>query len=125
MSQDKPLGRLFKIANGHFSYDIEAFKAGHIFPVATRLEQVLGFEPTGLSALVMDCAYLEMQRGGVEITVGWDIWSGLFIMAKDEAGDEAVREIAEHFEANQDVILAEISAADERAAAEAQQEPEP
>ncbi|MBA7696847.1 hypothetical protein ES703_105499 [subsurface metagenome] len=27
--------------------------------------------------------------------IGWDIWSGLFVMAIDEKGNKAVREIGE------------------------------
>lgn len=123
-NQDMPLGRSHTVANGHLSYDIEIFEAGHIFPVATRLEKELGFESKGLPIFGLETVLLEMQRDGVKITVGWDHWSGLFIMADDDAGDEAIREIASHLETHKDLVLAEIRAADEETAASAAEDPE-
>ena len=36
-----------------------------------------------------------MIREDIKIIVGWDIWSGLFIMSPDKKANSAVREIGE------------------------------
>ena len=42
---------------------------------------------------------VEILIDGVRLTVGWDNWSGIFIMAWDDDGDKIVMEIAEFFDA--------------------------
>lgn len=50
----------------------------------------------------LDSSAGDIFLNGVRLTVGWDIWSGLFIMAWDDRGDPLVREIAEIIIENQE-----------------------
>ena len=88
-------GKLYKTAKGNETYDIEHAEAEHIFPVATLIQENFGFEPLQLPIFGLDSAYLEMVRENIKIIVGWDIWSGLFVMSPDKKGNSAVREIGE------------------------------
>ena len=88
-------GKFNKTAEGNETYDIYHAEAEHIFPVATMIQKNFGFKPLQIPIFGLDSAYLEMIQEDIKIMVGWDIWSGLFVMAIDEKGNKAVREIGE------------------------------
>lgn len=88
-------GKFYKTAKGNETYDIEHAEAEHIFPVATIIQKTFGFKPLQLPIFGLDSAHLELIKEDIKIMIGWDIWSGLFVMAIDEKGNKAVREIGE------------------------------
>jgi len=88
-------GKFYKTAKGNETFDIEHAEAEHIFPVATLIQKEFGFEPLKLPVFGLDSAYLEMAQEDIRIIVGWDIWSGLFVMASDKKANLAVRKIGE------------------------------
>ena len=88
-------GKFNKTAEGNETYDIYHADAEHIFPVATLIQKNFGFKPLQLPIFGLDCAYLEMTQEDIKIIIGWDIWSGLFVMASDKKGNSTVREIGE------------------------------
>ena len=88
-------GKFYKTAKGNETYDIEHAEAEHIFPVATLIQEHFGFEPIQLPIFGLDSIYLEMIREDIKIIVGWDIWSGLFVMSPYKKANSAVREIGE------------------------------
>ena len=88
-------GKFYKTAEGNETYDIEHVEAEHIFPVATIIQKTFGFKPLQLPNFGLDSAYLELIKEDIKIIIGWDIWSGLFVMAIDEKGNLAVREIGD------------------------------
>ncbi|WP_238860257.1 hypothetical protein [Clostridium sp. YIM B02569] len=45
--------------------------------------------------IVTDDIYNDLIIDGIKINLGFDNWSGVFIMAWDERGNELVKEIAE------------------------------
>lgn len=45
--------------------------------------------------IITDDIYNDLIIDGVKVNVGFDNWSGVFIMAWDERGNELVEEIAE------------------------------
>jgi len=89
-------GNFSKTAAGHETYDINHAEAEHIFPVATIIEKQFGFKPLQLPILALDSAYIELKRNDIKIIIGWDIWSGLFVMAVDHKGDSIIHEIGEY-----------------------------
>jgi hypothetical protein len=89
-------GNFSKTTEGHETYDIYHAEAEHIFPVATMIEKKFGFKPLQLPIFALDSAYIELIRNDVKIIVGWDIWSGLFVMSTDIKGDTVVHEIGEY-----------------------------
>ena len=89
-------GKFHKTAEGNVTYDIYHAEAEHIFPVATLIQKKFGFLPKQLPVMGLDSIFLELFRREIKIMVGWDNWSGLFVMAVDEKGNAAVREIGEY-----------------------------
>jgi hypothetical protein len=47
----------------------------------------------------LDQVLAELARGELVVHLGWDIWSGMFVFAREPAGDRLVREIAAWLEA--------------------------
>lgn len=88
--------KFFKTAKGHLTYDIYHAEAEHIFPVASMIEKKFGFKTLNVPILGLDSAYLELIQNEIKIIVGWDIWSGLFIMSSDLKGDTTVRKIGKY-----------------------------
>ena len=97
-------GKLYKTGKGYYTYDVEYAEAHHIFPVMTAIEKQFNFSPGRLPGLGLDTAIGELVRDNIRILVGWDIWSGVYVMALDVEGNEVIQEIAEYL----DPILDEI-----------------
>ena len=87
------IGRMFKTAGGKASYEIESFEPEQVIPVSEWIQEHFGFEPKGLPIAGLDQIFWTLEKGGVEIMVGWDNWSGLFVMAVDAAGEAWVEQI--------------------------------
>jgi len=102
----KVSGKFHKTAKGHLSYDIEGLEAYEVFPIATALQDKFGFRTGKLPGLDPDALYIELIRDSVVILVGWDIWSGLFVMAMEESGDPVIQEIGQYLDEALDEIIA-------------------
>ena len=89
----KLAGSLYKTADGRQSYEIYLATSEFIFVAAKILHEQFGFskchEPfVGLDEVITDC-----EREGIKLLLGWDIWSGIYLMAASEAGDAIVSEV--------------------------------
>lgn len=92
--------RLHKISDGHLSIDNDELESDKIFEVLSVLERNLGNNPEfgGKLGITPSAAAFELLVDGARITVGWDNWSGIFIMAWDSEGDRIIEnEIADIF----------------------------
>lgn len=98
-------GKIHKTAKGHLSYDIEELEAYQVFPIATALQDKFGFKTGKLPGLDPDALYIELIRDSVKILIGWDTWSGLFIMALEESGDAVIQEIGKYLDEALDKII--------------------
>ena len=92
----KLTGRFFTTGSGVKTYEIyEATR--HILPeIAALLQAEFGYTPQALIDGI-DVFYLDCEKEGSQITIGWDCWSGCFIMSVvDTANSEQViREIGD------------------------------
>ena len=91
-------GKLMKAANGFYSYEIFDGDQNQIFAFADILTKQFGFQMVDAPVAGLDNVYWDATKSNVKITVGWDIWSGAFIMAHCPAGSEYVGKIAVHYE---------------------------
>lgn len=84
-----------KTASGFLTLDNSEFTAENIPDVLNFLKERFGERLTvgGKFGANLDSAALELNIDGIRITVGCDIWSGVFIMAWDNAGNKIVEEI--------------------------------
>lgn len=96
-------GQIVKIANGHESYEIYAADSDFVPQIIKIMQERYGFRP-GIPLCGPDEIYVDCVRQRLKITVGWDNWSGAFVMAYNRKGDAFVRELGAYL----DTILDEL-----------------
>lgn len=80
--------------NGRRSCDNAKKEASEIFDILSKLESSFDLcsrNPNMVEGL--DTAIFPLMINGQKITVGWDIWSGIFIMADTAEGDIVVEQV--------------------------------
>ena len=87
-------GKLNKTANGFKSYDISKVEQDYLFILADILTKQFGFHMASVPISGLDGVYWAAIKQNIELTVGWDIWSGAFVMANCIDGNEYVEKIA-------------------------------
>ena len=85
--------KINRIGSGHLSLENDELKSEQIFEVLSELERKLGdsTEFGGKLGITPSASAAELLVDGVRLTLGWDIWSGAFIMAWDDDGDKILR----------------------------------
>jgi hypothetical protein len=68
-----------------------------IFKIATVVTEKFQFTHSN-PIIGLDQFFIDFVKGGVKITIGWDIWSGCFVMAHDMAGDKYIVEIGNYLD---------------------------
>ena len=87
-------GKLGKAENGYCTYDISNAEQDYIFVLADILTKRFGFHmATPIPGL--DGVYWDAVKEDVKLTVGWDVWSGAFVMANCMNGNEYIEKLAE------------------------------
>ena len=89
-------GKLRKLKNGLYSYEILEADQNHIFIFADVLEKQFNFRMANAPMAGLDGVYWEASNGSVKLTVGWDIWSGAFVMADCLIGNEYIEKLQWH-----------------------------
>lgn len=84
-----------KTASGFLTFDNSELSEDDLTAVLNDLREYFGGRLTSGVELGLngDSAAFELRIDGIRITMGYDIWSGAFIMAWDNAGDEIIEEI--------------------------------
>ena len=84
---------LVKISSGHLSLENGELKSEQMFEVLSELKQKLDDSPKfgGKLGIDLSSAAAELLVDGIRLTLGWDIWSGVFIMAWDNNGDQVIQ----------------------------------
>ena len=85
--------KLCKISSGHLSLENDVLKSEQIFEVLFKIERKLGESPEfgGKLGIMPSASAVELLLDSVRLTLGWDIWSGVFIMAWDNDGDNVIQ----------------------------------
>lgn len=81
--------KLYRMSSGNLSLENDELESEKIFEVLSVLERNLENTPEfgGKLGITPSAAAVELLVDGTRITLGWDNWSGLFIMAWDSDGD--------------------------------------
>lgn len=95
--------KMYEIATGHSSLENFELEAYEIPTILHQLEYYFQerFDignKFGLEAV--SSVSVEILIDGIRLTVGWDNWSGIFLMAWDADGDKIVREVGQFFGSN-------------------------
>jgi hypothetical protein len=90
-------GKISSAANGHLSYDIGHAKATFLYEIMREMADKYKFNQSSKLSVGFDEVITDMSLGNVKILLGWDNWSGCYIMADDEEGDKWIPILSEHF----------------------------
>lgn len=94
----KLIPKLRETPKGLLSYDLGADSV-LIFPIAQMLEEKFGLDAKKLPIFGLDSIFLDMVSStNLHITIAWDIWSDLFIMALEKKANDLIKEIAEYLD---------------------------
>jgi len=86
-------GKLTKTSNDYNSYEISDADQNYIFVLADILTKRFDFHMVNAPVVGLDSVYWEATKKNVKLTVGWDIWSGAFVMAHCSEGSEYVERL--------------------------------
>lgn len=89
-----PIGRLFRCANGHLSFEIEEAAPDKVMEWVGLLASQFQFQ-SEMPAFGLDEIICEGRVGETKLAVGYDHWSGCYVMAFDDEGDALIGRIAE------------------------------
>lgn len=92
---------LHTAANGHLSLEFGDYGSALWQAVSRYLEVDLGFRRVGETVAGIDEGIRQsFEFDGMSISAGWDNWSGDYLLANSQTGDELLRTIFSRFEPN-------------------------
>jgi hypothetical protein len=81
-------------ANGHLTLDFGDYDSVAYQQVCAKLENELGFVRHGRTVAGLDEGVSpSFTRAELEISAGWDNWSGSYLLANSDAGDAILRRL--------------------------------
>lgn len=86
-------GEFRKTASGFNSYELANVEENYMYKFADVIVDIFQFEQFGLPVVGGDGVYWDFFKDGVKLVLGWDIWSGCFIMSDSLLGDKYVSDI--------------------------------
>jgi len=86
-------GTFYKAANGRQSHEIYRATSEFIFVAAKIWHEQFGFSKSRAPIVGLDEVITDCEREGIKLLLGWDIWSGFYVMADSDAGDAIVHEV--------------------------------
>ncbi len=91
-------GRFYKAANGHESYEIFYAAPDIIYEIDEELTSKFGCSSLKMSVAGLDEVIAKCYKNETKLLVGWDNWSGFYIMADSRDGDPLVKEIGKYLD---------------------------
>lgn len=93
---------LYKLSTGYKTLDNFELRADAMWEILNQLEAYFQERLQKGSEFGLDfsAVAVDILIDGARITVGWDNWSGMFIMSRGEEGNAIVDEIAQFFNAD-------------------------
>ena len=87
-------GKIITIASGRLSYEIADAKPEFVPILGELIQNKLGFRPVGLPAIGLSEVASEIKLEDIKLGLGWDNWSGAYVMAYCDRGDSHIKKIA-------------------------------
>lgn len=84
---------LVRLASGRFSLENSELESDAVPGILSEIENALGKQRVKFNSKFgrdIAAAAFELLIDGERITLGWDNWSGAFIMAWDAGGDRVI-----------------------------------
>lgn len=88
-------GETVEVANGHLSFEIYDVSANMLSVITDLLVDAHGFTAGDESVIGLDEVVTELSKGGVKLGLGWDNWTGAYLMAFCKDGDKLLGEVSQ------------------------------
>lgn len=95
--------KITNIANGRKSCDNFDLESCDIPKVLSLLENKFEISYDNNGGIGFSLVGLDLQINGERVTIGWDNWSGIFVMSKESAGDVVIEKIYEFLKQGEQV----------------------
>lgn len=89
-------GKIVTVSNGHLSYEIYDAKSEFIPVLGELLKKQFGCIPVDSPAIGLSEVVAEIELNGTKLGLGWDNWSGAYVMAYSKQGDSLIKTIANY-----------------------------
>ena len=96
MKEEKLEGFFCKAANGHLCYEIYQATADFIFVAANILKENFGFSEPKRPIVGLDEVLTEVTKDGFRLMLGWNTWSGFYVMSDSSEADIIVDEFGNY-----------------------------
>ena len=95
MSMLKDLsGKTYKAANGQKTYEVFYASTDLVPVIGELLQEQFGFVPISTPVIGLDEVVVELEKDGIKLGIGWDNWSGAYVIGFCEKGSEWVNKIS-------------------------------
>lgn len=91
-------GKFYETANGHKTYEIFYASPNILYEIGHILVNRFGCTKLALPVIGLDTVITKCQRENIELDLGWDNWSGFYILANSIEGDRLVEEIGTYLD---------------------------
>lgn len=90
--------RMVEIASGRKSCDNSDLESSDIFPTLSILEKNFVINYDENPGIGLNIVGFDLRINGERVTMGWDNWSGIFIMSSEPSGDVVIEKIYKFLE---------------------------
>jgi hypothetical protein len=95
MSIKKQLsGKSITAKNGHLSFEIESASTSFLPILSKLLQEEFGCVSVGETSTFVSEIISDIELNGLKFGLGWDNWSGAYVMALCDQGDQQIKEFA-------------------------------
>ncbi len=91
-------GKFYEAANSHKTYEIFNASSDILNEIGQILVSRFGCTELDLPVIGLDVVISKCQQGNIELGLGWDNWSGFYILANSIEGDKLVEEIGAYLD---------------------------
>ncbi len=97
MSNKKHLrGTIVTAKNGHLSYEVDSASSNFLPVLSQLLQNEFGCIPVGETTTFVSEIISDIELNGIKLGLGWDNWSGAYVMALCSEGDQYITDIANY-----------------------------
>jgi hypothetical protein len=86
--------RFWRDASGRLTFDLPGVEATDYPAVSRGLVKAFALGPHGSLVVGLDEMFMDFRRGEQVVGLEWDVWTGFTVVAKSEASESLVRDIA-------------------------------